>query len=352
MYNGILFVSSRLPPRRLPSQAEIFLHWSARDEFRINRKPEDEPFGCLLIAPAAIDPERPLPKHPIIGCFACGRPDSERAHILARAEGGSDNAENIHLLCGGCHTDSELLSGDSYWTWIRGVRRRSYADHYAIRYGYPDFESFCAAVAIAVVDGRFVRPEIMTPAQVRLIQDINVGTETLRTVPVDQIELRLLSSGLDRLLAPAIMACSASRAGGCLHSYLLQEIRGLTVRARSVRSSNAAHDRTPMTTRRRRLSPADQARRQKQKQERIDRIAMEYGYILLDMEEKASDFIARHMDELDVPSPYGRKNWTALAVKMVTARYRALIRGTVTDCSADDPERSAEWPRLQDQVTA
>ena len=38
-------------------------------------------------------------------CFACGfiRPLA-RAHIVARADGGSDHAGNLHLLCRRCHT--------------------------------------------------------------------------------------------------------------------------------------------------------------------------------------------------------------------------------------------------------
>lgn len=52
-------------------------------------------------------------------CFACGRGGPvERAHILARCEGGSDGVENIHLLCHQCHVLSELLSGDHYWRWF------------------------------------------------------------------------------------------------------------------------------------------------------------------------------------------------------------------------------------------
>lgn len=51
-------------------------------------------------------------------CFACGMDGAERAHILARVEGGSDDLENLHILCGVCHQDSECLSGDRYTNWI------------------------------------------------------------------------------------------------------------------------------------------------------------------------------------------------------------------------------------------
>lgn len=61
-------------------------------------------------------------------CFACGSfiqnkdrtefVKPERAHILARIHGGSDDCENLHLLCGTCHKASEYVNGDSYWEWF------------------------------------------------------------------------------------------------------------------------------------------------------------------------------------------------------------------------------------------
>ena len=52
-------------------------------------------------------------------CFACGKMGNvDRAHILARCEGGSDGVDNIHLLCHYCHILSEMLSGDHYWRWF------------------------------------------------------------------------------------------------------------------------------------------------------------------------------------------------------------------------------------------
>ena len=55
-------------------------------------------------------------------CFACGLMDErwtlERAHIVARVNGGPDTAENLHLLCHLCHKASEYREGDRYWEWI------------------------------------------------------------------------------------------------------------------------------------------------------------------------------------------------------------------------------------------
>lgn len=55
-------------------------------------------------------------------CFACGCGDdsTERAHILARANGGGDGVENIHLLCPVCHQDSESLDAVRYNEWLLG----------------------------------------------------------------------------------------------------------------------------------------------------------------------------------------------------------------------------------------
>lgn len=53
-------------------------------------------------------------------CFACGMSDTalERCHILARALGGADTVDNLHLLCPTCHKASEGLSGGAYFDWL------------------------------------------------------------------------------------------------------------------------------------------------------------------------------------------------------------------------------------------
>jgi len=59
-------------------------------------------------------------------CFACrmlwsdNTPDgnTERCHILAHADGGTETVDNLHLLCYVCHKDSEYLSGKAYWKWF------------------------------------------------------------------------------------------------------------------------------------------------------------------------------------------------------------------------------------------
>lgn len=57
---------------------------------------------------------------PVRACFACGCPRKvERAHINAVVDGGTHDLDNLHLLCSGCHIDSEMFSGESYDNWFR-----------------------------------------------------------------------------------------------------------------------------------------------------------------------------------------------------------------------------------------
>ena len=60
-------------------------------------------------------------------CMACGRfKKIQRAHILPVCEGGDNSLSNIHLLCAGCHGESENLSGEKYWNWMRHVNSTEY----------------------------------------------------------------------------------------------------------------------------------------------------------------------------------------------------------------------------------
>jgi len=57
----------------------------------------------------------------IYWCFACGKSgEVERAHINVRnSENTNSTVENIHLLCGSCHYESEGYSGELYFDWIK-----------------------------------------------------------------------------------------------------------------------------------------------------------------------------------------------------------------------------------------
>jgi len=54
-------------------------------------------------------------------CFACGNITLlHRAHIIPLAQCSDNKAENLHLLCPGCHNESE--SHPAYWTWLHYKR--------------------------------------------------------------------------------------------------------------------------------------------------------------------------------------------------------------------------------------
>ena len=54
-------------------------------------------------------------------CFACGvlNKKCERAHIQPLCQGGTNLADNLHMLCGYCHKASEGMSGAEYWAWLQ-----------------------------------------------------------------------------------------------------------------------------------------------------------------------------------------------------------------------------------------
>jgi len=92
--------------RLMPTRTTIRAHWAPRwKEFPNWKIDSQEEFLEFLN-----------------GCFACGWDHNnkvERAHITAKTEGGSDQPENLHLLCRACHDSSEFLKGEAYWEWIR-----------------------------------------------------------------------------------------------------------------------------------------------------------------------------------------------------------------------------------------
>ena len=62
-----------------------------------------------------------------VTCFCCGdhRENLEKAHIIPVSSGGSDDVDNIHILCKSCHLRTESLSDipvigkDLYFNFIK-----------------------------------------------------------------------------------------------------------------------------------------------------------------------------------------------------------------------------------------
>lgn len=78
-------------------------------------------------------------------CFACGlltNNHTERAHIIARVSGGTDNVDNLHLLCSICHKDSELFEGDRYFEWFKNRNHVDAIMSILYKYDYRLFKTF------------------------------------------------------------------------------------------------------------------------------------------------------------------------------------------------------------------
>jgi len=84
--------------RKMPTQKQILKFWSKSNIFKEKGIEINE-------------------SHP--DCFACGNHIGiQRAHISAKFDGGEDACDNLHLLCAGCHAESEYYQGDGYWNWL------------------------------------------------------------------------------------------------------------------------------------------------------------------------------------------------------------------------------------------
>jgi hypothetical protein len=67
-------------------------------------------------------------------CFKCSATSIfgdalivDRAHILAVCDNGTDEVDNIHLLCRGCHRESEAYSGNEYKLWFLSKNKEEFA---------------------------------------------------------------------------------------------------------------------------------------------------------------------------------------------------------------------------------
>lgn len=95
--------------RDMPKKKEIFKHWQKKLECSSKFWMDDEAAeSCTKNEFEKLDT-----------CFACGsKARTQRCHILPKCEGGTDEIDNLHLLCEFCHTESEYFSGELYNEWF------------------------------------------------------------------------------------------------------------------------------------------------------------------------------------------------------------------------------------------
>lgn len=57
-------------------------------------------------------------------CWACGDTRRvERCHIVSIEDGGPNTADNLVLLCHSCHVESEYMTPETFWQWMRNSRQ-------------------------------------------------------------------------------------------------------------------------------------------------------------------------------------------------------------------------------------
>lgn len=92
----------------MPSNNRIHDYWKNGDGQRVLQS-----YGI------EIPDQKKLIGEQVIACFACGRNEVQRCHIVASVNGGSNDVSNLHLLCPRCHVESEIAQGEHYWQWLK-----------------------------------------------------------------------------------------------------------------------------------------------------------------------------------------------------------------------------------------
>lgn len=92
-------------PRSMPSVIKIYRYW-----------------GETLVRLNKFDSIYELVEGNLGVCWGCGMYNNgyslERAHILPRSFGGTDDVSNLHMLCSKCHSITETVYGSIYWDWF------------------------------------------------------------------------------------------------------------------------------------------------------------------------------------------------------------------------------------------
>lgn len=70
-------------------------------------------------------------------CWACGlrypngfATSPDRCHVVSRWEGGNDECSNLVLMCRTCHQQSETIPVDTFWIWIKAMRKSKWKNGY------------------------------------------------------------------------------------------------------------------------------------------------------------------------------------------------------------------------------
>ena len=95
--------------RKMPTKKSIYEYWHCGEGRR-----------QLLLHGIELENQHDIFGKTKFDCFACGDIlKIQRCHILAKTLGGLDDASNLHLLCSKCHVESEFITVERYWVWLK-----------------------------------------------------------------------------------------------------------------------------------------------------------------------------------------------------------------------------------------
>ena len=122
-------------------------------------------------------------------CWACGSVHKiQRCHLIAKSENGSDEVNNIILLCGDCHVKTEMFSPVHTFNYILSTEFIHFYDHMeniaCRRFGYEikNIENYRAEFSMAVknVIPTFVQKYKKSEQEIK--QDKNLKIELINKV--------------------------------------------------------------------------------------------------------------------------------------------------------------------------
>lgn len=97
----------------MPSKSKIFSHWKEKFKYI-----EDDNTCFRCEATSECEDDNAV----------------QRCHILSVFDGGSDDVNNLQLLCSDCHKKSEGYSGELYDLWVRTYNDESFMEIATVLY--------------------------------------------------------------------------------------------------------------------------------------------------------------------------------------------------------------------------
>lgn len=105
-------------------------------------------------------------------CWRCGYKCAlQRCHIIPRALNGSDQADNLVLLCLRCHREAPNVDDPAFmWQWLRAHAEPFYDTYWTIR-GLKEFELVFGRKAFGQIEGKKIPSDMLVSVVGDLLRD-------------------------------------------------------------------------------------------------------------------------------------------------------------------------------------